>query len=234
MPDFGPLRRLGRERLVQLGIELLAGRVEGLDTRARESAAELVENHRDAHERALRAADASAAGLERALEVVDHGQQLAGELRLAASEGLGGLLRPRACGSSRSPPACAARARGTRRARAWSRRARPGLARPAPRRRRRSPRRWWTGPARPPLRRRRPPLSRGAVPRSSAPLTRSSRRRRPRRPRPPRRRRRSARHRRWRKPPAPRPPASRSARRPSGRPPAAHPTWSGSRRRPRT
>ena len=31
-------------------------------------------------------------GLERALEVVDHGQKRAGELGLAASEGLGGVL----------------------------------------------------------------------------------------------------------------------------------------------
>src|SRR4249919_3211225 len=76
---------------MELGIELLALRVEGLDARAREPAAKLLEHEADAlHQRLMRPWVGTR--FERTLQVVDHRQQLASELRLAAREGLGGLL----------------------------------------------------------------------------------------------------------------------------------------------
>ena len=116
--DDGPARRRRRLRgwwrppRARRG-RTLAGRREGLDARRAPSAA-------PSSERTRRTPSSSgsswSAASQRAVEVVERGQQLLGELDRAALLRRARPRARRACGSSRSRPGCAARARGTRRA----------------------------------------------------------------------------------------------------------------------
>ena len=71
-------------------VEPLAGRIEGLDARAPELLAKLLQHQGDALGERLRIGRGR---LERALEVVERGQELAGELGLAARQRVGRFLR---------------------------------------------------------------------------------------------------------------------------------------------
>ena len=200
---LGAVDRLLGHRLVQLGVERLALGREGLDARRARA-------RRRARRCTSRMPSASVV-----VAVLGRPASARSRLSSAGSSSLASLRdaallgrpRPRArraCGSSRSRPACAARARGTRRARRWpARRARSSVASarraPAPRhgrRRGRSARRrarcLGCGEPRPLL------VDRALASAISVTCPRRRPRRRRRPPRPSRRRRRRRRRRRTR------------------------------------